>query len=119
MEKISSFKNLLVWQKSMRLAEDVYSFVKFLPANELYGLSSQMRRCAISIPSNIAEGHKKGTKDFVRFLKIAYGSSAELETQLLLCERIYPHQKIQELLPSIVEIEKMLSVIIKKLNSVE
>lgn len=87
---INSFKDLIVWQKAMDLSEIVYRLTETLPPTESYNLSSQIRRSAISIPSNIAEGHKRGSKaEYKRFLLIALGSSAELETQLLLVERIY------------------------------
>ncbi len=116
MTQISSFKDLVVWQRSMEVAEMVYSIASKLPPQEIYGLGSQIRRSAISIPSNIAEGHKRGTKDFVRFLKIAYGSAAELETQIILSERLYSHISCSVVLAKTIEIQKMLSVIIKKLN---
>jgi four helix bundle protein len=113
---IISFKELIVWQKAMELAIEIYDIAKKLPQEEMYSLSSQIKRSAISIPSNIAEGHKRGTKDFVRFLIIAYGSSAELETQLILCNSIYPNIKIGKAIELVVEVEKLLSVIIKKLK---
>ncbi len=82
-----TFKELIVWQRAMELAQAVYSLVKFLPKEETYALSDQMRRSAVSIPSNIAEGHaRQSTKEFVQFLCIARGSRAELETQLLLAK---------------------------------
>ena len=79
------YQNLTVWQKAMVLAKDIYSFTSSYPKSETYGLVSQMRRCAVSIPSNIAEGYGRGTnKDLVHFLYTSLGSSNELETQLLL-----------------------------------
>lgn len=114
---LASFKELIVWQKAMELAKEVYGISKNLPPEEIYSLSSQIKRSAISIPSNIAEGHKRGTKDFIRFLIIAYGSSAELETQLILCNSIYPQIQIEKALKLVVEVEKLLSVIIKKLRT--
>ena len=86
-------KDLIVWQKSLDLADAVYVLTRSFPKEEIYGLISQMRRCAVSIPSNIAEGSgRKTKKDFVRFLAIAYGSALELETQLLLSQRFgYTH----------------------------
>jgi four helix bundle protein len=84
-----SYKELIVWQKSMELAEKVYLLVKTLPKEETYALSDQIRRAAVSIPSNIAEGHaRQSQKEFLQFLCIARGSRAELETQLLLARRL-------------------------------
>ncbi len=81
-----NYKELKVWQKSRVLVKTVYQLTKNFPKEESFGLVSQMRRAAVSIPSNIAEGAGRETnKDFCRFLDIAYGSSFELETQLLLC----------------------------------
>lgn len=79
--KIQSFKQLVVWQRAMELAEEVYRLTESLPSSERFGLISQIRRSAVSIPSNIAEGRQRGTrKDFAQFLRIADGSAAELET---------------------------------------
>ena len=116
MNKINSFKDLYVWQKSMELAKFCYLVANSLPSHEVYGLGSQLRRSAISIPSNIAEGHKRGTKDFLRFLLISFGSSAELETQLLLLKEIYPDISVEREIALVQEIEKMTSVLIKKLK---
>lgn len=78
-----SFRELDVWQRAMELATTTYRVTEGFPRHETYGLSSQMRRCAISIPSNIAEGSARATKrDFANFITIARGSAAELETQL-------------------------------------
>src|SRR5680860_1287225 len=99
---LTSFKELIVWQKAMELAREIYDISKKLPPEEMYSLSSQIKRSAISIPSNIAEGHKRGTKDFVRFLVISYGSSAELETQLILCSSIYPKINVDKALSLVV-----------------
>lgn len=81
---MQTFKDLDVWNKSMQLAGDVYRITQSFPKEELYGLSSQMRRAAVSVPSNIAEGSKRGKKDFAHFIRIAQGSNAELETQFLI-----------------------------------
>lgn len=79
--KIESFKDLVVWQKSIQLVREVYKTTEEMPKTEQYGLVSQMRRAAVAIPSNIAEGKKRGTrKDFTHFLVIASASAAELET---------------------------------------
>ena len=77
------YQNFTAWKKSMELVKAVYVLTSKFPKNEIYGLISQMQRCAVSIPSNIAEGYRRGSKpEFMRFLRIAYGSGGELETQL-------------------------------------
>lgn len=87
---IHSYQDLTVWQRSIELVETVYELTSHLPKEELFGLSSQMRRSAVSVPSNIAEGRYRGTKnDFVQFLRIAYSSGAELETQVIIAKRLY------------------------------
>lgn len=79
-----SYQDLRVWQQSMSLAKEIYQLTGSFPASERFGLTAQMRRAAVSIPSNIAEGHSRsGSKDFYRFLSIALGSVAELETQII------------------------------------
>ena len=89
-------KDLIVWQKSMELAREVYLFTREFPKEETYGLVSQLRRAAISVPSNIAEGSARTTdKNFRQFLSIAYGSALEIETQLLLCETFGYGDKIK------------------------
>ena len=81
----SSYRDLVVWQKSMELTEEIYRLVKTLPREETYGLSDQMRRAVVAVPSNIAEGHGRNSeKEFIRFLCMAKGSVFELETQILL-----------------------------------
>ena len=80
---IESYKQLIVWQKAMDLGKAIYRATSQMPTHELYGLVSQMRRCAISIPSNIEEGYERsGLGEYVQFLSIADASSAELETQV-------------------------------------
>lgn len=99
-----SFKDLIVWQKSIILAKGIYGVCAGLPKTEQYGIMSQMQRCAVSIPSNIAEGSKRGTqKDFRQFIAIAKGSAAELETQLILAEELY-EISVQDLLKLLVEV---------------
>jgi len=86
---MKNFKDLFVWQKSIELVVLVYKITKDFPAEEKYGLSNQMRRAGVSIPSNIAEGHIRSTeKDFGQFLAIARGSCAELETQNIIGRRL-------------------------------
>jgi four helix bundle protein len=84
-----TYRDLNVWQKAVELAEETYRLAKKLPKTEEHGLASQLRRAAISIPANIAEGHgRKGSKEFGRFLAIAHGSLVELETLIALGHRI-------------------------------
>lgn len=81
--------DLQIWQISMNLVEEIYDLTRSFPDSEKFGLSSQMQRAAVSIPSNIAEGAaRSGTKEFLHFLSIARGSLCELETQLMICERL-------------------------------
>ncbi len=114
--KIQSYKDLIVWQKSIDLVDLVYDISNKLPKEEIFGLKSQITRCSVSIPSNIAEGYARGTKkDYLSFLRIAKGSLNELETQLIICNKRYKLQnkKLDEIL---IEVSKMLTVLIKKLN---
>lgn len=117
-QMLQSYKQLYVWQKSVDLVEQIYHLTNQLPKEELYGLTSQMRRAAISIPSNIAEGQRrKALPEYLQFLRIADASSAELETQLTIVKRLYKnidHSKTEKVLE---EIQKMLNVLIRKLNS--
>lgn len=85
---MGNHRDLMVWQKAMTLAEQVYRATSVFPREEMYGLVSQMRRSAVSVPSNIAEGEGRGGKDGRRFLDIAYGSLLELETQIELSQRL-------------------------------
>jgi four helix bundle protein len=117
MNTINSFKDLIVWQKAMKLTEEIYTLTRQLPSEEIYGISSQIRRAAVSIPSNIAEGNKRSTrKDYSQFLKIANGSAAELETQLLLISSLYSLD-CKNSLRLLLEVQKMLTVIIQKIDS--
>jgi len=82
---LKNYKELKVWQKSYELCLTIYKITKEFPSDERYSLTQQIRRCAVSVPSNIAEGYgRKSTPEYVRFLYIAYGSICELETQILL-----------------------------------
>ena len=83
-----SYEDLIVWQKSMDLVYEVYVLTRAFPQSELYGLTSQMRRAAVSIPSNIAEGSRRGEKEVRQFLLVAYASGAELETQIKIAKRL-------------------------------
>ena len=118
--KIKSYKDLDIWKRSIKLVEDIYRVTKSFPREELYGLTSQMRRAAVSIPSNIAEGftrlHDKGYK---QFLYIALGSCSELSTQIIIASRLkyFDNNKIEQLLNEIDEICRMTMSLIKKLNT--
>ncbi|MCI7799698.1 MAG: four helix bundle protein [Spirochaetia bacterium] len=114
-----NYQKLEVWKKSMDLVEKVYQLVKKLPKEEMYALSDQMRRAAVSIPSNIAEGQARGIKEFIQFLKIARGSRAELETQLLICVRLnyLTTSDIESSLNLLEEISKMTSSLITTLTA--
>jgi len=81
---MKSYKELIVWQKAVKLSILVYKITNNFPKSELYGITNQMRRSSVSIASNIAEGQVRGHKEFIQFLRIAYGSGAELETQLII-----------------------------------
>ena len=121
MNMIKDFKDLIVWQKAMELVAEVYILVKKLPKEELFALSDQMRRAAISIPSNIAEGQgRNSSKEYVRFLAFAKGSKAELETQLLLCVKINYLNilEIETAINLIHEIGKMINALQKSLKVV-
>lgn len=117
---INSYQDLNVWQKSMELARVVYGLVKFLPREEVYALSDQMRRAVVSIPSNIAEGYyRNSTRDYIRFLSMAKGSLGEIETQLLLCEN-FGYLQNEQIIPALTkcdEISKMLTVLINNLQA--
>lgn len=112
-----SFKDLVVWQRSVELAQSIYQAADLLPQREAFGLRSQMCRAAISIPSNIAEGRRRGTrKDFLHFLRIADGSAAELETQIIIAEKVYPRSDFERARKLLVETQKMLGGMIKRLE---
>ena len=119
---MKNHKELVVWQRSMQLVDEVYKLIKSLPKEEQYALSNQIRRAAISIPSNIAEGNaRESEKDFVRFLSIAQGSNAELETQLLLCRRLgyIDSDQLSNTIALSEEVAKMLRSLIKRLKTIE
>lgn len=115
---MQNFKELRIWQKSVDLVALIYKMTKKFPDDEKFGLTNQMRRCAVSIPSNIAEGHMRTTnKVFKQFISIARGSCAELETQSLIANRLgfITQQQYQELDEKITEVAKMLSAFSAKL----
>lgn len=113
------YKKLNVWAKSYSFGIHLYTVTKIFPKEEIYGLTSQLRRAALSIPSNIAEGSRRSTeKDFRSFLHIAYGSGAELEVQIMFAKDLnyITSETCTELLLEISEIMKMLNALIQKLS---
>lgn len=117
---VRDFQDLLVWQKAMTLAEDIYRVTGGFPSSEVFGLTQQLRRAAVSIPSNIAEGHgRAGDHDFPRFLRMALGSTNEIQTQIELARR-FRYLSDAEHTPihaALVEIRKMLHGLLRKLES--
>jgi four helix bundle protein len=115
---VKSFKQLIVWQKSVELAKIIYLITNDFPRSEIYGLTSQMRRAAVSIPSNIAEGKRRKTlKDYLQFLHIADGSAAELETQIIIAKDLFKKIDFVRAESILIEIQKMLATLIRKLES--
>ena len=117
---LKNYKELLVWQKSYQLCLEIYRATKIFPKNEDFGLTSQMRRSVVSIPSNIAEGYgRKTTPDYLKSLYIAYGSTCELETQILLSGDLgyLNKESISKLQRDIGEVERMLKALIKSLEN--
>ena len=116
MATVKTYRELEVWQKSMAFVEDVYKAVKTFPREEQYGLSDQIRRAAVSIPSNIAEGFGRDSNaEFLRFLAIARGSLYEVSTQLEIAHRLGFLPSKAGLYPQIVSIGKMLNTLRRRL----
>lgn len=116
---MNKFKELKVWQKAIQLVTKIYSHTSNFPKEEMYGIVSQIRRCAVSIPSNIAEGAGRGSKkEFSHFLDIAKGSSFELETQLIISKELgFLNQfNFDNLHPELDEIQKMITGLQKSMN---
>jgi four helix bundle protein len=118
MSYIESYNQLEVWKRSMELTKEIYKVTEQFPKSELYGLTSQMRRVAVSVPSNIAEGYKRrNLGEYVQFLSIADASAAELETQTLLSKDLYPKVDFSKAQSLLEEVQKMLAVMVRKLNA--
>lgn len=120
MAEIKTHKDLLVWKKGIDLVEQIYKFTKQFPKEELYGITNQMRRCAVSIPANIAEGSgRKNKAEFIQFLHIALGSASELETHLIISQRLgfLSINSYDEIMNALNEIIKMICGLINSLNS--
>ena len=117
--KINSYQDLLVWQKGLELAYLLYEITRLFPQEEKFGLTSQIRRAAVSVPSNIAEGQARhGKKEFIRYLYIAKGSLAELDTQCLIARKLdyVEEPQIKPILLQIDELQRMLYSLIEKLG---
>ena len=118
--EIQSYRDLKVWQKGMGLATKCYVETQSLPSDERYGLVSQIRRAAVSIPANIAEGYGRENRgEFIQFLRIAQGSLKELETHWLLSQRVFPKNpaSLTSLLSETEELGKMLRALIRTLQN--
>ena len=119
-EMLRNYKDLKVWQKSYQLCLFIYKVTKEFPNDERYCLTSQIRRASVSVPNNIAEGYgRKSTPEYVRFLYIAYGSTCELETQILLAGDLgyIEHEQLNKIQKDIEEGERMLKALIKSLEN--
>ena len=111
MMAIHSFRDLRVWQAGMELVQRIYQVTQAMPPSEIYGLTNQMRRAAVSIPSNIAEGHtREHTKEYLHHLSIAQASLAELQTQLEIAERLLylPHDQVSPILEQCIALSRQL-----------
>ena len=119
MAEIQNYQDLIVWQKSMDMVEIVYNLTGKFPRQELYGLTNQLRRAAVSVPSNIAEGHtRKSRAEYLNFLSIAQDSRAEVETQMLIAQRLgyVTSDETAPVLSLLNEINRMISAIKRRLN---
>lgn len=117
--EINSFRDLIVWQKSMQLVVGIYEITKQMPIEEKYGLTNQLRRAVVSVPSNIAEGWgRKSRGHYIQFLRIASGSLCETDTQLELAVRLsyFQEKDVVSLKGQLLEMEKMLRSLISKLE---
>lgn len=120
MSAVNSYKDLLVWQKSIELTVSVYALTATFPKTEVFGLSSQVQRATVSVPSNIAEGHARdSTKEYLRFISIAIGSLAEVETQLTIAHKLQliNQETLGEQLEKTGEIGRMLRGLQKSLKA--
>ena len=118
-KKINDYRDLLVWQKGLGLAKQIYQLTQSYPNEERFGLTSQIRRAAVSVPSNIAEGQaRSGKKEFIQFLYIARGSLAEIDTQCLIAKDLgyLSDKQYEEIYSNIDELKRMLYSLIDKLG---
>lgn len=116
---LKSYKELIIWQKSIQLVKEIFILTNMFPKSELYGIISQMRRAAIAIPSNIAEGYgRKSTKEYTQFYSIAYGSALELETQVIIAKelRLADLENFKNVDLLLEEVLKMLNVMTSRMK---
>jgi len=117
---MDSYKDLIVWQKSVQLTKEIYRLTALFPNSEIYGLSTQLKRASVSVVSNIAEGFsRKSVKENLQFVSIAFGSTSEIEAQLLLTKELaftkeHEFEKAEALL---LEVRKMLNVLHRKIKT--
>jgi four helix bundle protein len=119
-KEIESYKDLIVWQKGIEIVNEIYIVTKHFPVHELYGLTSQIKRAAISVPANIAEGWGRGTtKNYIQFLEISRGSLFELETLIIISTNLnfITQDKCNEICKKVNETGRMLNALITKLES--
>lgn len=117
--KTNSYKDLIVYQKAYVLALEIYKATDAFPGTEKFGLVSQLRRCAVSIPSNIAEGYRRGRNEYLQFLRIAFGSCSEFETQISLSKDLgyLKSEDFQRLYSLQEETSKLLATVIRKMRT--
>ncbi len=116
-DRMSDYKELNVWKEAIDLVENIYKLIKTFPKEEAYALSDQIRRAVVSIPSNIAEGSNRNTdKEFIQFLYIALGSASEVETQLIIANRLRYLNNIKSELEHITKIRKMINGLINSIK---
>ena len=117
--RVQSFRDLIVWQRAIELSLAIYALTKSFPKDELFGLTSQLRRAGVSIPSNIAEGQSRATTgEFKQFLAIARGSNAEVQTQLVLVRHLgfAPEEPVQRCEALSLEVARLLNGLLAKLK---
>ena len=121
MSEIKSYKDLLIWQKGIDIVINLYQLVEDFPKEEIYALSSQLKRASVSIPSNIAEGYgRNSTQSYIHFVSISRGSLFELETQLIIAQKlkfVKNESLLSELMNQITEESKMINSFLNKLES--
>ena len=117
---LNSYKELIVWQKGIELVVEIYRLTESFPKTEVYGLTNQMRRAAVSIPSNIAEGYaRKHRQEYIQFMRVAFGSGAELETQITIAKKLNfaSSEKFKRSEELLLEVMKMMNKMTTSLKS--